>query len=70
MNAGRYTDVATITAYPGRGQPQIGSQETVWTSHETEVKLIFRRAVTGYLYERTVFSVFRVEAALDPKTCP
>ncbi len=70
VNAGHYTDVAVITATLGRGQPQIGTRESLWTSRNTGAKLIFRGAVLGYVYERTVFSVFRVEGTLDPKTCP
>jgi hypothetical protein len=69
INAGHYRNVITVTAGDVRDPTATGSRQTMWVSQDPAATLIFRRAVYGYLFKKTVFSVFRLSGSLNPESC-
>jgi hypothetical protein len=69
IDAGHYRDVITVTAGDVRDPTATGSRQNMWVSQDPAATLIFRRAVYGYLFKKTVFSAFRLSGPLNPESC-
>jgi hypothetical protein len=70
INAGHYADVITVTGGDLQDPTAAGSQQTMWIVQDPTAKLIFRRTTYGYVFKKSVLSVFHLGGPLGPRSCP
>ncbi len=69
IDGGHYADVVTVSTGADTHASDVLSQPTEWIARDPRGKLIFRKALNGFLFKDLVFSVFRITGRLDPSTC-